>query len=322
MAHSRTTSFVRLVLVAAVFAVMLHFWGNVDVVEEATARVRFAGDHDFLVGEGGLQALQELYGFEFDHVYDLVVGFTHEALAAEDVDAALGWATDGKIVQLELIRLDDDLHFFPSYYAAPVIRKEILIQYPEIPGILAPISRALDTNTMAHLNYLVTIEEQEKASIAEQWLRKNGLLPETPQSDLEGPDIKVGVNTFSEHQILGQILIAALEAHGIPVADHTPPRLFGLAREAILNAEIDLYWECSGTQWEMTPTGELDLLDGRAAYEAAAEHDREVGLIWLEPAAFENSRAILMRKQQAKELGIASIHDLARWARQTQITEP
>ncbi len=140
--------------------------------------VEFATDHEFMVREDGYPALQELYGFEFDRVHDMAIGLTHVALRDRDVDAAMGFATDGKIAELELVNLEDDRGFFPVYNPAGVVREEILEEYPEIADILGEIASRLDTETMIHLNYLVDVEGYEHDEAAEEWLLEQGLISE------------------------------------------------------------------------------------------------------------------------------------------------
>ncbi len=293
--------------------------------EETSAAVRLAAEHDFNVRPDGLMALQELYDFQFDTVYDMVIGLTHEALGASDVDAALGFATDGKIKQLDLIRLRDDRGFFSVHHAAPVIREEVLAAYPVIAEAAGYVSAALDNDTMVRLNYLVGIEEREKYDVAKEWLQQGELQAELQalKLDSEGEtSVRVAANQFTEYQILGNILLIMLETLGIPVEDHLQAPLFTLSRDGVLAGDLDIYWECSGADWyhvySEEHTEDQPRVDGLEAVKQAAEYDAEQGLIWLEPAQFENTFAILMRKERAEELGIGSISDLANWARELQ----
>lgn len=57
---------------------------------------------EFIAQEEGFEAFAQTYDLHFDRVYELVIGLTHEALRAGDVDAAIGYATDGKIKELDL----------------------------------------------------------------------------------------------------------------------------------------------------------------------------------------------------------------------------
>lgn len=144
--------------------------------QAAGEEVEFATDHEFMVREDGLPALEETYDFAFDEVHDMAIGLTHEALRDGDVDAAMGFATDGKIEELELVNLEDDKMFFPVYNAAPVFRAEVLEQFPEIEDIMADIAPRLDDETMIYLNYRVDVEGYEPDEVAEEWLLEEGLI--------------------------------------------------------------------------------------------------------------------------------------------------
>lgn len=315
----RVHSLLRPLVVLLLFAlVLMGRWIVDEPVEEVGAQVKFAADHEFLIGENGLQAFQEEYGFEFDSVYDLVIGFTHEALRATDVDVAMGYATDGKIKQLDLLHLEDDRDFFPAYHAAPVIRRDVLTDFPEIPEILNPISARLDTKAMVELNYRVGIEDEDRHAVAVDWLLKEGFAEGPPPEPVDGPPVRVGSNEFSEHKILGSIVLAALEAEGIPVEDHTQPAMFGLIREGIVNGDIDIYWECSGVKWNVFFPDAEAVLDGEEAYRMVAEYDLRHGLLWLDYAPFVHGYAILMRREHAEDLGIESVSDLAQWVSDVQ----
>jgi len=151
----------------------------VEWVEEQQAageEVEFAAVHEFMVREDGLPALEETYGFAFDEVHDMAIGLTHEALRNGEVDAAMSFATDGKIEELDLVNLEDDKKFFPVYNAAPVFRAEVLEQFPEIEDIMADIAPRLDDETMIYLNYRVDVEGYEPDEVAEEWLLEEGLI--------------------------------------------------------------------------------------------------------------------------------------------------
>jgi osmoprotectant transport system substrate-binding protein len=61
------------------------------------------------------------------------------------------------------------------YNPAPVIRKPVLDQYPEIKDILKPIAEKLNTKEMQHLNALVDIEHRKISDVASNWLRVKGI---------------------------------------------------------------------------------------------------------------------------------------------------
>jgi len=270
----------------------------------------FAADHEFSVRPDGLPKLEEVYGFQFDEVKVMDLGVTYGALKEGQVAAAMGFATDGRIGAFDLVNLEDDKKFFPVYNPAPVVRKEIIDEYPEIEDILAPIADKLDTDTMISLNGKVDVDGMAPKEAAEAFLNDNDLLGE-PASESKGK-IVVGSKEFTEQLILGQITIMALENAGFEVEDSTGLGGTEVARKALENGEIDLYWEYTGTGWLVALQHEDAITDSDEAYQKVKEEDlAKNNLVWLPYAPFNNTYTIMMRKADAEALDITSISDLA-----------
>lgn len=129
--------------------------------------------------------------------------------------------------------------------------------------------------------------------------------------DLAGVEVTVGSKEFTEQLILGEITKQVLEDAGATVDDQTGLVGSTTVREALTSGEIDMYWEYTGTGWithlgnEQPVTGEME------QYEAVREADTANGIAWLEPAPFNNTYAIALASEQASELGVTSLSDLA-----------
>ena len=82
-----------------------------------------------------------------------------------------GYLTDGRIPAFNLISLKDDKRFFPPYYAAPVVRKETLSNYPELREALAPLGSLIDNSTMRVLNYEVNGNRREISELVTEFLQ-------------------------------------------------------------------------------------------------------------------------------------------------------
>ncbi|MBO8128078.1 MAG: glycine/betaine ABC transporter substrate-binding protein [Peptococcaceae bacterium] len=271
----------------------------------------FATDHEFSVRPDGLPELEETYGFQFDEIAVMDYGVTYGALKDGKVAAAMGFATDGRIGAFNLVNLVDDKKFFPVYNPAPVVRKEVLDKYPEIADVLNPIGPKLDTKTMIELNGKVDIEGMEPKEVAKEWLLEQGLIEDKEVEATKGP-ITVGSKQFTEQLILGQMTILALENAGFKVIDKTELGGTQVARQALEEGEIDLYWEYTGTAW-LGPLGhEKAITDTQECYEKVKKEDlAKNNLVWLDYARFNNTYTIMMRAEDAKALGIKSISDLA-----------
>jgi len=137
---------------------------------------QFASNHEYSIRDDGYPGLTEHYGFHFDGVQIMDLGITYAALRDGNVALAMGFATDGRIDAFGLINLVDDKYYHPVYNVAPVIRAEVLEQYPEIEDILAPVVELLDDATVAGMNAQVDIEGYEPDEVAEMWLREQGFI--------------------------------------------------------------------------------------------------------------------------------------------------
>ncbi|HCX63078.1 glycine betaine ABC transporter substrate-binding protein [Sedimentibacter sp.] len=149
-----------------------------EYINENPGELLSAIDHEFSVRPDGYPGVQAHYGFNQsdDEIKIMDLGIMYKTLRENQVDVAMGFATDGRIAAFDLVNLEDDKYFFPVYNAAPVVRKDALEQHPEIKEILEKISPLLDSETMTKLNYEVDINEREPDEVAEEWLKSVGLI--------------------------------------------------------------------------------------------------------------------------------------------------
>ncbi len=132
--------------------------------------------HEFIPRQDGLAGLQETYGFEFKEAKGMDEGLMYQAVRDGQVDAISAFATDGRIPAFELITLIDDLSYFPPYYAAPVVRGDLLEEDPEVATILNKLARKIDDAAMAQLNYQVDEDKEDPSAVAKKFLQDNGLI--------------------------------------------------------------------------------------------------------------------------------------------------
>ena len=100
----------------------------------------------------------------------------YKAVAQGEVDVICAFATDGRIAAYNLLPLKDDKQFFPPYYAAPVVRAEVLQKYPELKQVLGKLEGVLDDQKMQQLNYEVDEKKRSVDEVAREFLVNQGLL--------------------------------------------------------------------------------------------------------------------------------------------------
>ncbi len=151
-------------------------WDKISDLKEVAPRLRAGFTAEFAERPDGYPGLHQSYELQFGEVRDLDPSLMYKAIAKGEVDVICAFATDGRIAAYNLKPLKDDRQFFPPYYAAPVIRVEILEDHPELAAILSTLGGVLDDKNMQHLNFEVDGKRQRPAQVARVFLKSKGLL--------------------------------------------------------------------------------------------------------------------------------------------------
>jgi osmoprotectant transport system permease protein len=154
----------------------LHGWEKISDLRESAANLRAGFTSEFAERPDGYPGLRKVYGLSFGEVRDFDPTLMYEALAKGEADVICAFATDGRLAAYQLEPLSDDRGFFPPYYAAPIIREEVLKAHPEIRDALAPLLGLLDDLTMQRLNYQVDGKKRSPRHVARDFLKSHNLL--------------------------------------------------------------------------------------------------------------------------------------------------
>ncbi len=127
---------------------------------------------EFMVRHDGYPQLKQKYNLDFAKVVDLEPGLMYQAIANNNIDVICGFSTDGRIPAFDLVSLKDDLHFFPPYYAAPVIRLDALQKHPELKQIFDKLSHSIDNKKMQEMNLLVDEKKINPTIVAQNFLQE------------------------------------------------------------------------------------------------------------------------------------------------------
>lgn len=143
---------------------------------KASPGLTFGAEHDFFEREDGFPGIDGVYGFDFDKEVGMDIGLKYQAIESGEVDIINIFSTDGKLKAFDMVVLEDDQYFFPSYFAATLVRQEVLEDHPELKAVLAMLDGAINNDEMTNMNYLVEIEKQEPKEVAIDFLSGKGLL--------------------------------------------------------------------------------------------------------------------------------------------------
>jgi osmoprotectant transport system substrate-binding protein len=139
--------------------------------------------------------------------------------------------------------------------------------------------------------------------------------------DLSGADITMGSKDFTEQLILGYIGLKALEATGASVTDQVGLASTNAARSALVNGEIDMYWEYTGTNY-ITHLGNTDPPDDpQELFNTVQQAELEKNDLRLlePPAPMNNTYALAVREEVYNEDSEQYDEDLAQMEKLSDI---
>ncbi|MBC7418473.1 MAG: ABC transporter permease/substrate-binding protein [Pedobacter sp.] len=269
---------------------------------------------EFMGRQDGDLGLKLIYGLKINTtvISDAVM---YKAAYDKELDVISGYSTDGRLKAFDLVILKDDKGIFPPYYAAPIVREDALVKFPELEKTLNLLAGTITDSIMTELNYRTDYLHQTPERVAKDFLLSKKLF----KTDRDGHNgtVKIGSKIFGEQYILANIyamLIKGYTNYGV----ETKTGLGGtkICFDALTNDQIDFYPEYTGT-------GLLVLLQPNAATIASVtktseqtydyvkkEFLKKYKLHWLKPIGFNNSYALMMRKKQSEKLGVNSITEL------------
>ena len=121
--------------------------------------------------------------------------------------------------------------------------------------------------------------------------------------------LTIGAKSFTEQHLLSEMTFHLLESKGYNVRQMSNLGS-NVVRTALENGQVALYWEYTGTAL-VSYMNEEPIADPPEAYAEVKRLDKENGIEWINLSDVNNTYTLLMREEEATELGISSLSDLA-----------
>ena len=84
------------------------------------SQLTFGAEYDF-EREDGYDALCKTYNYQFKATMDMDIGLKYQAINQGQVDVMTIFTTDGQLSNDQIVVLEDDQHFYPSYLCGNVV---------------------------------------------------------------------------------------------------------------------------------------------------------------------------------------------------------
>ena len=156
-----------------------HHLTKVSQLASLAPKLRFGTDHEFLNRQDGYDGLVNVYGLKFKGTpVKMDIALKYQAIFEGKMDVTDAFATDGQLIRYKLQILEDDKHFFPPYYAAPIVKNKTLEKHPEIETVLNELAGKIRDAQMQQMNYQAEAEDKSIKDIAREFLVEQGLISE------------------------------------------------------------------------------------------------------------------------------------------------
>jgi osmoprotectant transport system substrate-binding protein len=132
--------------------------------------------YEFMERSDGYPGLARAYGLKFAAAPSIMdLGLLYRALKEHQVDVVAGNSTDGLIIALGMVILEDDRHFFPPYQAVTILRGGALRDHPELRATLDVLGGKISDAEMRQMNYEVDAGQRDPAVVARDFRRMRNL---------------------------------------------------------------------------------------------------------------------------------------------------
>jgi osmoprotectant transport system permease protein len=301
--------------VSVVLPLLLLLCSSFYIIPKATVKILAGFTPEFMGREDGYLGLRSKYKLDIPTVVisDAVM---YKAAFEKKLDVISGYSTDGRLKAYNLVTLEDDKSIFPPYYAAPLVRQEVLEKYPELEPVLNLLSGMINDSVMTELNYRVDYLKQMPEKVALDFMLEKGLYKKPQVADPE-KIIRLGSKIFAEQYILVNMYKMLIEGNTeLQVVTRTGLGGTKICFDALTNNEIDMYPEYTGTGLLVILKPDKKTLDtmmesrGKVFSYVKKKFSDQYKLSWLQPIGFNNAYALMMRRGQAQSLNIHTITDL------------
>lgn len=157
-----------------------------------------------------------------------------------------------------------------------------------------------------------------------KWIKKSAVALTTTlllsQAAQAAAPLVMATKSFTEQHILSAMTVLWLQKKGFEVV---PKRNIAttIGRNALLNKQIDMVWEYTGTSLIIF-NHISQPMSSQQAYETVKKLDGKLGLVWLTPAPMNNTYAFAMTQERAKKEGITTMSQLVAKVEQVRQSDP
>lgn len=143
---------------------------------EQAGELRLGCTTAFTQREDLLPKLQTEYQTEFKSVDGLEGNIRYQAISSGKVEVVDAFETDAILMDMDLVKIEDDIEYFPPYEAVAVTREDCFQKFPELREVMETLEGEISTEDMTEMNYKVDIEGKTPKETAIEFLKEKNLI--------------------------------------------------------------------------------------------------------------------------------------------------
>lgn len=250
------------------------------------------------------------YGLHWKSTTFISESLSFAAVTSGSIDVNECYTTDPAIVVDNFVLLKDTKNVFPPYNPSPIVRDSTLAKSAAIQSTLDGLESHLTTASQTALIKQVSVDHQDVATVAKNFLQTQGLLG-SPGTSGAGIKLTIGSKNDEDGQLLAEMYSLLLTNQGFNVTTKLALGQTPVLDAAITSGQIDMYPEFNGTALSTYKLAQTT--DPTTAYnEAKTYYEQHLHITWLAPAyGLNDSYGYCTSQANASKYKLQSIGDLA-----------
>ncbi len=149
---------------------------SIEDLKPLGKKVTLGAPPEFATRFEGLLGLKKEYGVD-PTFKPIAIELSYKALETGQVDTQDVFTTDGQLLSGKFLLLKDPKHVFGFQNVAPIVKKSVLSgEGPAFEETLNKVSKLLTITAIQQMNKAVSVEKQAPKTVAEQFLKANGIV--------------------------------------------------------------------------------------------------------------------------------------------------
>lgn len=139
---------------------------------KAQSDLEYGLSDEFMERRDGWNQLASRYGLKTRRIRTMDHNLSYRGLVHDAIQITDIYTTDAEIQYYDLRVLEDDLHFFPTYYAVLLMRSDLPTRAPEVANALLKIQGLIDPTAMSGMTSKVRLDGKNETYVAGEFLNQ------------------------------------------------------------------------------------------------------------------------------------------------------